>query len=123
MKRSSLILYWIFTSLLCLLMLFSVSMYFFRHANVSEVFTILGYPSYLVYPLAVAKILGILAILTRLNKTLTEWAYAGFFFDFVLAFFAHYMIDDGEHLPALVALIILLGSYCYYKKIYAKREA
>ena len=75
-----------------------------------------GYPTYIIYPLATAKLLGLAAICTKLSKTLTEWAYAGFFFDFVLAFFAHYMINDGEHFFALIAIVLLLVSHVFGKK-------
>ncbi len=42
-----------------------------------------------------------------------------FFFAFVLAFFAHYMIGDGEQMGAVVATILLLTSYFTEKKIQA----
>ena len=38
-------------------------------------------------------------------------------FAFVLAFFAHYMVGDGEQMGALVATILLLTSYFTNKKI------
>ena len=110
--------YWASTGLLTVLMLFSVGMYILNHAEVSELFTKLGYPSYIVYPLAAAKLLGLLAIWTKQSKTLIEWAYAGFFFDTVLAFFAHVMIGDGEFPPALLAMVLVLVSYIYYKKLH-----
>jgi len=49
--------------------------------------------------------------------SLKEWAYSGFFFAFILAFFAHYMINDGEHMGALMALILLMVSYIFYRRI------
>jgi hypothetical protein len=116
--KSQKYIYWASTGLLTVLMLFSVGMYILNHAEVSELFTKLGYPSYIVYPLAAAKLLGLLAIWTKQSKTLIEWAYAGFFFDTVLAFFAHVMIGDGEFPPALLAMVLVLVSYIYYKKLY-----
>lgn len=109
--------YLIATGLLTLMMLMSVGMYFFKHAEVSEVFTKLGYPTYIIYPLAIAKLLGLGAIWTNKIRALKDWAYAGFFFDFILAFTAHFMIKDGGHMPALVALVLLLVSYWYSKKL------
>jgi len=35
----------------------------------------------------------------------------------ILAFFAHFMIEDGEQTGALVALILLLISYIFNKRI------
>ena len=51
------------------------------------------------------------------NKHLKEWAYAGFFFDFILAFFAHVMSGDGEQTAALIAMVLLITSYVYSKKV------
>ncbi|WP_298902091.1 DoxX family protein [uncultured Psychroserpens sp.] len=116
MKRDRII-YYVATGLLTLLMLFSVSMYFFKHDDVAEMFTSFGYPTYIIYPYAVAKLLGLFALWNPNFKIIKEWAYAGFFFAFVLAFFAHYMIGDGEQTGALVALILLSVSYIFNKRI------
>ena len=105
------IIFWASTGLLTAMTLMSAGMYFFNHEMVSQVFEKLGYPTYIIYPLAIAKLLGLVAIISRKSKILKEWAYAGFFFDFVLAFFAHVMINDGEQYAALVAFILLLTSY------------
>lgn len=109
--RGMRIAHWISTGLLTVMMLMSAGMYFFNHADIEAAFTALGYPTYLIIPLAVAKLLGLLAIWTPLARSLTEWAYAGFFFDFVLAAAAHYMVDDGEQWPAVAALVLLCVSY------------
>jgi len=69
----------------------------------------------LLYPLAIAKVLGLIAIWTKRPNTLRELAYAGFFFDFLLAAMAHFMVNDGEHIPALVAIILLLVSHIFGK--------
>ncbi|XLS29099.1 DoxX family protein [Flavobacteriaceae bacterium M23B6Z8] len=110
------ILYWIFTGLLTLLMGFSASMYFFNHEAISNAFESMGFPVYIIYPLAIAKILGLLVIWINNWKVLKEWAYAGFFFNFVLAYFAHEMIGESG-VSALVALVLLLGSYFLGKKV------
>lgn len=110
-QRTKKIIYYVTTGLITALMLMSAGMYFFNNEMVAETFTKLGYPTYLIYPLASAKILGLIAIWTKKSNTLKEWAYAGFFFDFVLAFVAHLQAQDGEYLPALVAIVLLLVSY------------
>lgn len=110
------IIYYIATGLLTLLMLFSVSMYFFKHDDISKMFTSFGYPAYIIYPYAVAKLLGLFAIWNPNYKIIKEWAYAGFFFAFILAFFAHYMMGNGEQTGALVAFILLILSYIFNKK-------
>lgn len=108
--------YWVSTGILSVLMLMSAAMYVFTHAEVSQTFIALGYPAYIIYPLALAKILALLAIWTDKSKTLKEWAYAGLFFDFVLAFFAHFMISDGDQYGAVLALVLLTVSYFTWKK-------
>lgn len=110
------IIYWISTALLSLLMFMSAGMYLFNTTMVEGIFKSLGYPTYIIYPLAFAKILGVLAILTKKSTFLKELAYAGFFFDFILAFSAHINTKDGGYLTALIAIILVVISYIYDKK-------
>ena len=91
-------------------------MYVFNNEMISELFVSFGYPTYIIYPLAAAKILGLYAIWNPNFKALNEWAYAGFFFDFVLAFFAHYMVSDGEHFGSVIAMVLLIVSYIFNKR-------
>jgi hypothetical protein len=111
--------YWIATGILSALMLYTAAMYFVKHETLVEVFTHLGYPAYIIYPFAVAKILGIIAILTKKSKFLKKLAYAGFFYDFLLAASAHINAGDGILvLPALVCMALLIVSYVLDKRIY-----
>ncbi len=116
-RKNKKTIYLVSTVLLSALALMSAGMYFFNYEMVYENFVNLGYPTYLIYPLAIAKILGVIALWTKKNATLREWAYAGFFYDFVLAIAAHLHARDGEFAPALVALILLIISYIYKPKI------
>lgn len=102
--------YWISTGLLCALMLFSAGMYFVNTEQVKDVFLSFGYPTYIVIPLAIAKVAGVVTILWRKKRWLTEWAYAGFFFDLVLATAAHYYAGDGFGM-SFYAIFLLLTSY------------
>lgn len=111
------IIYLISTGLFSLLMLMSAGMYVFNNQEISNTFVNLGYPSYIIYPLALLKVLGLVAIWVLKNRTLKEWAYAGFFFNVVLAFFAHVMINDGEFPGALIAFVLLATSYFANKKL------
>lgn len=119
MKRDKII-YYIATGLLTLLMSFSAGMYFFNNAAIQGAFTSLGYPTYLIYPLATLKLLGIVAIWTKLSPRLKEWAYVGFFFDFVLAASAHIAVGDGSEGVALFGLVILAVSYIFDKRVFGK---
>jgi hypothetical protein len=112
------IIYWGSTGLLSLLMIVSASMYFLNYSQIAAIFSSLGYPTYLVYPLAVLKILGVLAILTKWSRFLKNLAYAGFFFDFVLATSAHINAGDGQVGIAVLALLLLIVSYAFDRKLY-----
>lgn len=85
---------------------------------IKETFTFLGFPTWIVYPLAVAKILAVVAILSKQSKILKEWAYAGLFFDSVLAFGAHWFAKDGQYIPAVVAILLIVVSRIFEGKIY-----
>lgn len=118
MKKSDLLIYRITTGLLSLLMVFSAVMYIAQHEMVSETFSSLGFPTFIIYPLAAAKILGVVAIWTNKSYMLKEWAYAGFVFDLLLASGAHLSVNDGGFLPAIVGLVFVGLSYFYNRKVY-----
>ncbi len=103
------IIYWIATGLFCAIMLYSASLYFFNTEMINGFFELFGYPTYIVIPLAIAKVLGVIMILWRKSAWLTSWAYAGFFFDLVFAFFAHHLSLEAQDTTfVLVAMILLL---------------
>ena len=112
------IIYWVSTIIFCLIMLFSASMYFTKYEMVKGFFQSMNYPTYIVYPLAIAKLLGILAILTKKIPLLKEWAYAGFFFNTLLALCVHTVAKDGGYMMALVALIMIVISRFYEGKVF-----
>lgn len=111
------ILYWVSTILLCLLFLYSASMYFTKTEMVKGFFENLNYPTYIVIPLAILKVLGVGMILWRKSKWLTEWAYAGFFFDLVLATAAHHFADHGVMGYSFYGLLFIFPSYFLGKQI------
>ena len=113
------IIYWATTGLMCLLFTMSATMYFVKYDDVAATFGILGFPTWVVIPLAIAKILGVIAVLTKASKLLKEWAYAGFFFDSLLAFGAHYYANDGGTIAAVIALVLIVVSRIYDGKMYA----
>ncbi len=120
MEKRNQIIYWITTGLLSAMMLMTASMYIMKYEEISQVFSALGFPIYIVYPLAIAKVLGIIAILTRKSKFLKELAYAGFFYTFILAFSAHIHAGDGHFTPPIVAVVLLISSYIFGKKVFAE---
>ena len=119
MKKNKLI-YWIATGLMSAIFLFSASMYLLNYERVSGFFVNLGFPTWLIYPLAILKILGIVAILSKKSTFLKELAYAGFLFDAILALVAHLMVSDGEHMGAILAIIFITVSWIYDRKIFGQ---
>jgi len=122
------IIHWISTAIMCGIFAFSASMYLTKPEMVQGFFSALDYPTYLVYPLATAKILGIIAVLTynsgimdkfapsgtlrkwvRQTKFLKEWAYAGFFFDAMLATAAHQAAGHEISLSALAVIVTIIS--------------
>lgn len=103
--------YLVSTALLSAMMLVSAVLYFANHAHVAEEFGSLGFPTYIIYPLAIAKVLGVIAIWNRGFPTLRGLAYAGFFYDFILAASGHLMAGDDDFAGPLVALVLLGVSY------------
>ena len=117
MKNKTLLIYRIVTGLFSALVLMGASRYFFDHEMMTGYFTALKYPTYLIYPMGIAKILGLVAIWFINNKTIKEWAYAGFVFNFLLAISAHINVNDGGSGPSIVVAILVGVSYFYYRKL------
>jgi hypothetical protein len=85
-----------------------------------EHITRIGYPTYIVPFLGVAKILGIVAILIPGYPRVKEWAYAGLIFDLVGATYSHFAFGDNkpaDWIPMVVFIGLLAASYVLYHKI------
>ena len=117
--RNTRIIYYLSTLVMCLIFTFSAVMYFTKYDMVKGFFEHMGFPIWMIYPLAVAKLLGVIAVVTRKSQTLKEWAYAGFFYDAVMATAAHYFAGDGITPPSVVAALAVIVSYMYEKRLYA----
>jgi uncharacterized membrane protein YphA (DoxX/SURF4 family) len=118
MKKDKII-YWIFTVLLILLMLSSAIGSFFPNPKGVEMMKHIGYPFNVLTLLSIAKILGIITILVPGFPRLKEWAYAGFTFDLLGAFYAGMRAGDplSQWAPVLIGFVFIFGSYYYYHKI------
>lgn len=108
---------YIFTGLFSAMMAMSATMYIVKHGEIVGIFGGLGFPAFIIYPLAAAKFLGVITLWAVRNKTLKIGAYAGFFFNILLAFGAHVSAGDGEQVGALLALILWSGSFITYQKL------
>lgn len=114
--------HWTSTILLCLILAIFIAFYIFRNESAGLVFESLGFPAWLVFPLAIAKIAAIILLLSKFERALTEWVYSGLFFNLLLAFGAHAGNRDGQGTPALVAIILLVISYFTWEKSRGKSK-
>ena len=103
----------VFTGLLAVLMVGSAGRALFDYPWAQESFVHLGYPIYIIYPLEIAKLLGVAAILSNRSSFLKNLAYAGFFYHLLLALSAHMAAGDGPEMMIASAsgLVLLAGSY------------
>jgi hypothetical protein len=106
------------TCLLSVIVLMFVGNSLFNSERFMNRFMSLGYPAYLVYPVAIANVLGLAAIWSNKSKQFAEWAYAGFFFNFVLAFLAELKATDGENVSLSLGLVLLFVSHLCRKSMF-----
>lgn len=108
-------LYWVFTALLAVLMVGSAVWALADYASAQASFVRLGFPAYLVLPLEIAKVLGIAAIVTDVSRFLKNLAYAGCFYQLLLALSAHMAAGDGPAmmLGAASGMVFVAGSFYF----------
>jgi hypothetical protein len=114
MKKTK-ILYWIFTGLFAAAML---STCIPSEEGKKFITDTLGFPAFFVSYIAVAKVLGVLAILVPGFPTIKEWAYAGLFFDLISVTYAMYSINALPDFALFGSIFFALGiaSYFFYRK-------
>ena len=111
--------YWVFTGLFAAFMLAgSIPDVIMHPAAVELVNKHLGYPTYFLPLLGVAKVLGVVAILAPGLPTLKEWAYAGLTYDLVAAMYSHISVGDPptQWLIIFLPLLLLAGSYALHRR-------
>jgi hypothetical protein len=124
MKRVNII-YWVSTGLFVAFMLTSAIPNLMSSAEWVALITHLGYPTYILPLLGVAKLLGIITLLVPGFPRLKEWAYAGFTFDLIGAVYSGIAHDGFD--PMMLTMVIVFGilalSYVYHHKRLEQREA
>ena len=117
--------YWVITGLFAAFMLAgSIPDIIMHPAAVELVNRHLGYPTYFLPFLGVAKVLGVAAILAPGLPTLKEWAYAGLAYDLLAAVYSHVSVGDPptQWLLILLPLLLLSGSYVFHHKRLKARQ-
>jgi len=119
--KSKKIIYLVTTSLLTLMMLATIGNSIFN-IEFTKRFAEIGYPTYLIVPLIVLKILGLIAIWSDISQQLKEWAYSGFFFLLIIAMLAEINAPIPDYFSPPITLILLLTSYIFWKKGQSKNK-
>jgi DoxX-like protein len=101
--------YWVSTGLVVAMSLFAGFAYLSGSPQAVQGFAHVGYPQQLRIILGIVKPLGAIALLVPGVARLKEWAYAGFTFAWISAFFAHYLAGDGPRAFSPLVLLALLG--------------
>ena len=114
--KKDLIIYRITTGLFSLMLLAGAITYFVQYEMVSDMFISLGVPTKIIYPLAILKILGIIAIWFIKSHLIKQLAYLGFALDLGMAIVSHLNADDGGFFGPLVPLILLIIGIALRKK-------
>jgi hypothetical protein len=113
--------YWASTALLALLYLGGAGYYFIDMEGARKAIALVGYPPYLVPLLGIAKLLGVIAVLSRISIALCDLAYAGMFFHLLLAVSAH-LNAGGSYVPAAAGLLALIASFSTQNAARAKKS-
>jgi hypothetical protein len=114
--------YWVFTGLLIVLMGMGSIPDIISSPDAVVLFEHLGYPTYLLPFLGVAKLLGLIAILIPGYPRIKEWAYAGLTFDLAGAAYSTLAAGDpvANSVFFLIGFAIIAGSYvCYHRLLRA----
>jgi hypothetical protein len=85
----------------------------------------LGYPPHFIYILGMAKLAGVIVLLTpnRLLR-LKEWVFAGIFFDILFAFFSKIVVLGlPATIDAIIAFTVISVTYAMFRKLYQANYA
>ncbi len=116
------IFYIIFMSIFSIVIMYSLCKYIFDYQSVVSEFNALGYPEHLIPILTFGQALGLFILVRNKGLWLPEWAYTGFFINFICAIVAHYMSKAGNGAAAVLCLILLGTIYMLNKKIKAAEK-
>jgi uncharacterized membrane protein YphA (DoxX/SURF4 family) len=98
--------YWTATLLFSAFMAYNAYAYLSRDPKMAAAMASLGYPPYFPIILGIAKILGVIALLVPNAPRTKEWAYAGFTFTMIGAFFSH--LASGQPREAVMPIVVLI---------------
>ena len=121
--RTLVILYWVITISFCLAMTGDAIGGITRQQAGIDALKHLGYPLYNLQMYGIAKILGVLAILQTRFKTIKEWAYAGFSFNFISAFLSRAIMGDDITMlipPVVISGVMFISYFLWHRLMVLK---
>ena len=122
-EKSVKITYWAATGLVALVYLGGATFYITAHDMVAGMYEgLLKYPTYIIWPLAILKIVAAVVILWRPSTFLSDFAYAAMFWHLLLAASAHMAAGDPGWPPAIVALAALIISFLTQNRVREKKS-
>jgi uncharacterized membrane protein YphA (DoxX/SURF4 family) len=101
--------YWAATLLFAGWMSYNACAYLARDPKMMSAMAVLGYPPYFSFILGVADVLGVIAILVPGAPRTKEWAYAGFTFTLIGAFFSHLASGHAQEAGRPVVVILIMA--------------
>lgn len=112
------IIYWVLAILFALAMLGDAYGGISKQEAGQEVMRHLGYPIYMMVITGIFKLFGAISILQNKYKTIKEWAFAGFFINFIGAFASRAFVGDGFGLlvAPLIMLAVMFTLYYFWKR-------
>lgn len=120
--KSTKIIYWITTSIICL---FASTAIFMNTKMAIDGATHLGIPHYLGLEVSIGQLIGlVLLIIPAVPARFKEWAYVGFGIMYLTALNAHLSVNDpiSNSIMAIVFFVLLLVSYTSYHKMLAAKK-
>ena len=115
--KTTKIIYWITTSIICL---FASTAIFMNSKMAIEGTTHLGIPRWLGLEISIGQLIGLVVlIIPAIPARVKEWAYVGFGIMYLSAGVAHIAMDDplNNTIMAIVFYGLLLASYTSFHKL------
>ena len=115
--KTTKILYWVTTSIICL---FASSAIFMNSEMAKEGTAHVGIPRWLGLEISIGQLIGlVLLIVPMVPARVKEWAYVGFGILYISAAVAHIAIGDplGNTIMAIVFFGLLITSYVNFHKL------
>ncbi len=116
-------LYWIATGLFLALFIGSVILGLADINESYKEFVHLEFPAWSFIALTVAKVLGLVAIVTNRSQTLKDFAFAGFLYDLLLALGGHIAHQEIKALLAGFGLIVWVFAFVMDRRFFAAQSA